>query len=254
MEILTATHTDIGIKKETNQDSLCLKIAETSIGKVTMAIICDGMGGLSKGEVASASVIEAFSDWFDNELPTMLNANDNKEIEYRWERIIKEQNQRISEYGNHLRIQLGTTLTVLLLINTTYIIGHVGDSRAYMIDEKLHVVTKDQTLVAREVERGNMTLEQAKVDPRKNVLLQCIGASKIVEPVFIQGKTKLGCVWMLCSDGFRHQITSDEIYDAFKPSILTNEIIMSKKANELVEINKYRGETDNITVLLIKLQ
>ena len=254
MEVLTAAYSDIGIKKATNQDSLCIKIADTSLGKVVLAVICDGMGGLAKGEVASASVIHAFSDWFEQELPVQLADGDRDEIRYRWDRIIKEQNQRIAEYGRKIGIQLGTTVTALLIIDSTFmLIGHVGDSRVYVLDQKLEILTEDQTVVGREVRRGTLTPEQAEVDPRRNVLLQCIGASKLVEPQFIPGTPKRGEVYMLCSDGFRHMLSEAEIYHAFLPSSLMDEAIMEQKAKELVELNKQRQETDNITVVLVKL-
>lgn len=254
MEVLTAAYTDIGIKKETNQDSLCLKVAHTTLGKVVFAIICDGMGGLAKGEVASASVIHAFSDWFDQELPSQLAQDDFQAIQYRWDRIIKEQNQRIAAYGKEVNMQLGTTLTALLLIDTKYmLIGHVGDSRVYRLNNGLEVLTEDQTLVAREVKRGNLTPEQAKVDGRRNVLLQCIGASKLVEPQYINDKAKLGEVYLLCSDGFRHMITEAELYQAFSPQTIRSEMYMNDKVIEMVELNKQRQETDNITAVLIKI-
>jgi PPM family protein phosphatase len=254
MEVLTAAYSDIGIKKATNQDSLCVKVADTSFGKVVLAVICDGMGGLSKGEVASASVVNAFSEWFEQELPVQLAHGDMDEIRYRWDRIIKEQNQRIGEYGRRVRIQLGTTLTALLLIDSTFmLIGHVGDSRVYRLDQKLEVLTEDQTVVGREIRRGTLTPEQAKSDPRRNVLLQCIGASKLVEPQFVAGTPKRGDVYLLCSDGFRHMISEAEIYHAFSPASLRDEAIMEYKAKKMVELNKQRQETDNITLVLVKI-
>ncbi|MGM0903005.1 MAG: PP2C family protein-serine/threonine phosphatase [Bacillota bacterium] len=254
MDVLAAAYTDRGIKKPTNQDSLCLKIADTSVGKVVLAVICDGMGGLSKGELASANVINAFSAWFEEELPSQLASGDYDDIQYHWNRIVKEQNQRIAEYGRKERIQLGTTWTSLLLIGSEFLlIGHVGDSRVYRIDHQLEVLTEDQTVVGREIKRGNMTREQAKLDPRRNVLLQCIGASKVVEPQFLSGRPVPGEVYMLCSDGFRHMITEEEIANAISPSVLTDEGTMKQKAIELVELNKQRQETDNISVLLMKI-
>ena len=255
MEVFTAAYTDIGIKKATNQDSLCVKIAETSVGKVVLAIICDGMGGLSKGEVASASVINRFSEWFEQELSVQLVKDDLGDIEYCWGRMIQEQNQRIAEYGRKVKIRLGTTWTALLLIDSKHLlIGHVGDSRVYRIDEqKLEVLTEDQTVVGREIRRGRLTPEQAKSDPRRNVLLQCVGASKLVEPQFIYGRPEPGEVYMLCSDGFRHMITEDEIHRAFTPKRLDNEAVMMERAIELVDLNKQRQESDNITVVLVKL-
>ncbi|WP_066315527.1 PP2C family serine/threonine-protein phosphatase [Bacillus sp. FJAT-29814] len=255
MEVLTAVHTDIGNKKATNQDSLCLKVAQTSLGKVVLAVICDGMGGLAKGEVASASVIHAFSNWFDDELPSRLLSESFHELQLDWERIIHEQNQRIAEYGRRVNIQLGTTLTAFLLIDTKFmLIGHVGDTRAYRIsNHNLEVMTEDQTVVGREIRRGTLTPEQARRDPRRNVLLQCIGASKVVEPDFISGTPEPEEVFMLCSDGFRNMISENEIHSLFAPQALTDETMMEQKAKELVELNKQRQETDNISVLLVKI-
>lgn len=248
-------HSDVGIKKDTNQDSLCLKQAQTDKGNILLAIVCDGMGGLEKGEVASATLIKTFSEWFENELPYLL-AKDNSfdEIRYRWDRIIKEQNQIIGEYGRENHIALGTTISALLILEDgKYLIGHVGDSRIYRItNETSEVITLDQTVVANEVRHGRLTPEQAERDPRRNVLLQCIGASKIVEPDFITGQVNSNECYMLCSDGFRHVVTADEIKAAFAPSNNMNEMQMNKNIVKLIELNKAREETDNISVILIK--
>lgn len=254
MQVLTAYHTDVGIEKQTNQDSLCVQVAESSLGTVVLAVVCDGMGGLSKGELASSNVIRAFTNWFDTELADQLSENAEEEIRYRWDRIIKEQNQRIGAYGKEQHINLGTTLTALLIVDTKFfLIGHVGDSRAYRITNKLEQLTEDQTVVYREILKGILTPEQAEEDPRRNVLLQCIGASKSVEPIFVNGKAQDGDVYLLCSDGFRHKISIEEIYMAFQPEKLTDESAMEQKIKELVELNKQRDEKDNITAVLIKL-
>lgn len=255
MSILAAAYSDKGIVKETNQDSFCVKLAKTQFGMAIMGVICDGMGGLEKGEVASATVIHAFSNWFEKVLPIELKKNSFNDLEYQWKRMIQEQNQRIGEYGRKNGIQLGTTLTALFLIEDKFLmIAHVGDSRAYCIDSKLTILTEDQTVVAREVKRGNLTLEQAKLDPRRNMLLQCIGASKVVEPEFFFCVPTQNSTYMLCSDGFRHLISEQEIYEHFKPDVLCEETVMEKNAKQLVQLNMQRGETDNITVLLIKIQ
>lgn len=255
MKFNVAIHTDVGIRKETNQDSMCLKQAETEKGTILLAIICDGMGGLEKGEVASATVITAFSNWFESELPIQLAKETYAEdIRYRWERMIKEQNHNISDYGRAHYIQLGSTITALLIFEDgKYLIGHVGDSRAYRItDTDIEILTLDQTVVANEVRHGRLTPEQAERDPRRNVLLQCIGASKIVEPDFVEGSVAPNECYMLCSDGFRHVITADEIKAALSPANNPNEEAMSKNIVRLIELNKDREETDNISAILIK--
>lgn len=255
MEYRIALQTDVGIKKETNQDSCCIKEAVTDNGTVLMAVICDGMGGLAKGEVASATLIKTFSFWFENELPEILAMpKPLDEVEHRWDRIIKEQNQNIAAYGKSLKLQLGSTITAMLILeDSKYIIVHVGDSRAYKItDTNVKAITEDQTVAAKEVRQGKLTPEQAEADPRRNVLLQCVGASRIVEPEFYYGSVASDECYMLCSDGFRHVITNEEILKAFAPSNNNTEEQMNTHITDLIELNKFRHENDNITALLIK--
>lgn len=255
MKYEIAVQTDIGIKKDTNQDSCCVKEAVTEKGNILFAVICDGMGGLAKGEVASATLVKTFSNWFEKELPEILaRENPIGEVEYRWERMIKEQNQNISGYGKKLRLQLGSTITAILVLEDgKYLIGHVGDSRAYRItDVEITPLTEDQTVVAKEVKQGKLTPEEAENDPRRNVLLQCVGASRIVEPVFYYGTVQSNECYMLCSDGFRHVITNDEILETFAPSNNPDEETMNRHITDLIELNKFRHENDNITSLLIK--
>ncbi|MEG2429882.1 MAG: serine/threonine-protein phosphatase, partial [Oscillospiraceae bacterium] len=143
-------------------------------------------------------------------------------------------------------------VVVMLITQTNYYILNVGDSRAYEISDKLYKLTADQTVVAKEILQGKLTVEQAKVDPRRNVLLQCVGASNIVNPDVLVGKTKLDSIYMLCSDGFRHEITPQEIQQAFNPNILLDKQSMTNNAEKLIELNKTRLEKDNISVITIK--
>ena len=185
MEYKIALQTDVGTKKETNQDSCCVKEAATDRGNIVLAVLCDGMGGLAKGEVASATLVKTFSEWFEQELPEILSKdNVMQNIQYRWNRIIKEQNQNIAAYGRALHIQLGTTVTALIIMESgNFLIGHVGDSRAYRItNNDLTLLTEDQTLVAREVTQGKLTTVEADQYARRFVLLECVGESRIVEP------------------------------------------------------------------------
>lgn len=253
MNYIVSANTDIGIVKNTNQDSLSVKVINTLIGRMSFAILCDGMGGLAKGEVASASVIRAFDTWVANELPHLCNVSiDENVIRAQWEKILLDQNVAIKTYGARQGVKLGTTTVVMLLTETQYYIMNVGDSRAYEISDQLAQLTNDQTFVAREVALGNMTPEQAEVDERRSVLLQCIGASEEVYPDFFVGETKQNATYMLCSDGFRHEITPDEIYDKFQPNVLLDDATMNQNAVDLIELNKQRNERDNISVVLVR--
>lgn len=253
MNFIGAGITDIGISKMTNQDSISIKIAKADTkGNIAMGIICDGMGGLDKGEVASATVIKRFEKWFKEELPKKILIKTLEEIGQEWSMILKELNYRIMQYGKQQNISLGTTFSGVLIIEEQYVIVHVGDSRIYQITEKLEQLTEDQTFIQREIKRGNMTLEQAKVDSRKNLLLQCVGASREVTPEIKTGDVNKNTVFMLCSDGFRHVLTEAEIYHNLSPNTLTDKSIMEYNSRQLIDLVKSRNEKDNITVGLIK--
>ncbi len=253
MRFLATADTDVGISKDTNQDSVLIKHAVYDDGEVLMAIVCDGMGGLSKGELASATVIHAFSKWFDESLPYELDDVNMEVIGGKWSLMLKDLNVRIAEYGKGSGGSLGTTFSGILFVGDQYVIVHVGDSRVYRIGSSMHQLTTDQTFIAREISRGTMTLEQAKTDKRRNLLLQCVGASEVVEPQVLYGKTETGA-YMLCSDGFRHEITEDEMYESLNPINLMNKQAMHNNTKYLIEQVKSRKEKDNISVILIKVE
>lgn len=249
-----ASHTDVGIRKSTNQDSYCIREAETDKGTVLFALLCDGMGGLEKGEVASATLIRVWSDWFEKDLPHILTCDDILgEVKSSWTRLMTSENYRIGQFGVQHNINLGSTFTGLLILEDgRYIIGHVGDSRAYRItNDGVTLLTEDQTLVAREVAAGRMTAEDAERDPRRSILLQCIGASASVTPAFYFGEVSEGENYMLCCDGFRHLISNDEFFAYLCPETNPTEAYLQQHVEELVELNKERKESDNITAVCI---
>lgn len=253
MNFIVSANTDIGISKTTNQDGLSVMVMNTPQGRMAFAILCDGMGGLQKGELASTSVINAFRSWVMNELPRLSAAPlQDAVIRSQWEKIILEQNQTIKAYGARQAIRLGTTAVVLLLTQTRYYVLNVGDSRAYELTTGIRQLTMDQTFVAREIAMGNMTPEEAARDPRRNVLLQCVGASENVYPDLFFGDIRKDAVYMLCSDGFRHEISAEEIYQMLQPGILLDDATMHRNTAALIELNKQRQERDNISAALIR--
>lgn len=254
MRFMATADTDVGISKDTNQDSVLIKHAKSEGKEVLLAVICDGMGGLSNGELASATVVRAFSKWFDEELPYELDHVDLQVIGAKWSLLLKELNVKIIEYSKKRGLDgVGTTFSGILFIDDQYVLAHVGDTRIYHIGSSLTQLTTDQTFVAREISRGTMTLQQAQTDKRRNLLLQCVGASKAVEPQVICGRTQQGA-YMLCSDGFRHVITESEIYESLNPINLMNKDAMHNNVRYLIEQDKRREEKDNISVILIKVE
>lgn len=254
MNYYAALHTDIGIKKKTNQDSALILEADTEKGKVLLACICDGMGGLAKGEVASAALISAYTDWFYYELPKLLYTSfDSESIRNSMEKILFDMNIKIMDYGKKCGVNLGTTAVAMLIADGKYYISTVGDSRSYLISDNLYQLTKDHTLMQREIDMGRLTREEAAVHPQRNVLLQCIGASDFIVPDFFEGQALPGYQFMLCSDGFRHLITPEEFYEKLRADKNPDFNTIRQALVDLTELNKSRFEDDNITSLVIRI-
>lgn len=252
MKYCSAFYTDIGIKKNTNEDSMLLQHAATEYGEVVFAVVCDGMGGLAKGELASAEVIRAFDVWFRTEFPKMLAERGvDQNLRDSWIDLVTHMDDKISGYGARNGFSLGTTVVCLLLFQEKYYVMNIGDSRCYLLRDQMYQITRDHTVVQLEVDNGILTLEQAMVDPRRNMLLQCVGASDYVRPDFFGGEVQKGDVYLLCCDGFRHVVSPIEIYDELKAKKLSDEKAIAAQLRGLTEVIKARGETDNISALAV---
>lgn len=254
MEFISGFATNVGIKKSVNQDAICLLEAKYKGENISFATVCDGMGGLKDGEIASASAVKTFSDWFKNTFPIILSSGDFSRIRSDWNNLISRLNQELYDYGIKNNCQTGTTLTSALLLGRgQYFIAHIGDSRAYIFtSSNIIQLTEDQTFVAREVKRGHMTKEQAENDPRKNVLLQCIGVSKDAEPEFLSDSFVAGDSFIICSDGFRHKVREDEMRECLIKNNTKSESSIQNSISVLIDENIRRGETDNISAIYIK--
>jgi len=253
MNFLKVAHTDIGIKKSTNQDSVLIEEATTDYGQVLMAVVCDGMGGLAKGEVASSTVINAVSEWFSTEFADILYTGmDADALRISLENFIYRMNEKIQTYSKYNRCSMGTTFVALFVVGSKYYIMNIGDSRVYRIKDTFELLTKDQTYVQREIDMGRLTPEQAEKDPQRSVLLQCVGASNYIAPDFYVGDVAANDCYLLCSDGFRHVIEPSEFYEYLNPYVVTDEEKMKQALAYFVDLNKYRREEDNISAALIR--
>ncbi len=255
MNYLVSYNTDVGLRKHTNQDSIAMKILDTPKGRAVFAIVCDGMGGLSSGELASKEVISAYCNWFDTEFVFMAENNtyDVNAVIAQWRQLAISENEKLAAFGVKKGVSLGTTLSAILFYQNQYLIVHVGDSRIYeMKEHSVRQLTEDQSVVAREIALGNLTPEQALRDPRRSILLQCIGASPMVEPAFFQGSVPPDTSYLICSDGFCHEISLEEMAARLGPQACTNPSVMKQNCMYLTELVKQRKEQDNISMILIK--
>jgi protein phosphatase len=235
--------TDAGRVRSHNEDSVTiLKNASDEY----LLIVADGMGGHRKGEVASSMALSQLGKRFTeiSTIGTKLDAvnwlNDN----------VNEINKSIIDYAteNVDSTGMGTTLVVALLTKEYLIFGNIGDSSGYALKNgKLHKVTKDHTLVNLLVEAGDLTEEEAKFHPKKNVLMKALGAAEKCEmDIFDVDLDSEGI--LLCSDGLTNMLTSEQI----EKVLIDDELEAEEKVEKLIRKCNARGGNDNISIAYLK--
>lgn len=248
-----AASTDTGTIRICNQDSFGAKILHTQQGEIAAAIMCDGMGGYASGEVASATVVDAFQRWILRRLPIHCAQGLDKEaILDDWCGLLELCNRKIMQYGETHGITLGTTAAMLLMTQEEYLILNVGDCRIYEIGDDIRQLTQDHTVVAREVAAGILTPEEAENDPRGHILSECIGIAAEVHPDAFLGAVHPDRVFLLCCDGFRHTVGQPDMLKTLAPENMADCAEMERRLRALVELNMERGETDNISAVVIR--
>ncbi len=257
---LVAASTNIGTKKQVNQDACCIKVAKTSVGEVILAVICDGVGGLSLGELASTTVVNSFIKWFDESCLSYLKNNtkncyaDLSNLQRIWTQLINNANSAIYSYGCEQQSNLGTTCSALLVCQNSYIIAHVGDCRIYRISKDSHsLLTKDQTLIQQKLDNNAITEQEATNHPQKNILLQAIGTKKQIKPEFYMGNCLPEDAFVLCCDGLYRSLDETFMANSFREVLQTNNNAIRSVCDKLVNSSLANGSQDNITVVFVQL-
>ena len=251
MKYCAAYYSDIGIQKETNQDSLLLvQRGQTQDDEAVLAVICDGVGGLKMGERSSAAVVTAFRDWFDERVEELYEQEEPEtELFDDWDNLIQSLHIRLKDNSEKAGFRSGTTVEAVLFMKGRYYIWHVGDCRTYIISDTLTQLTTDHTIVQRELTEGKLTPEQARKDSRQSLLLQCVGAGKDVKPDYLSGEVLPHRTFLICCDGFRRKVTEAEIKKSCRYS--SKEKKLHEALEETAQLCMKRKETDNITGILI---
>ncbi len=250
-----AAATEVGSRKRVNEDSCCIKVAQTSLGEVVMALVCDGVGGLSAGNLASATVVNRFSQWFEQELPMLMEGMvadgsfDFQTVKAVWGALLQTQNELIRTHGIKTGTRLGTTFTGVIVCGGRYLVGHVGDCRAYQLDKaSFRQITEDQTEVARKLAAGEITAEEARRMP-KNVILQAVGSGRVLVPAFYEGTCGPNELFVICCDGAYHRAENEGIRQIFQRARFTDEQSLGKACHDLLDYDLQMGEKDNLTVV-----
>lgn len=249
-----AADTDVGPVKEVNQDSYLLKMGTYNGEQFILAMVADGMGGLSEGEMASRTLRTKFANWFDEKLPLVFDAEVFEEMLIdHWEEIIKEADAELTAYGESKGYPKGgcpgTTLSLIFIYGGIHFIAQIGDSRIYrMRNNSLRQLTKDHSWAEIAKEQG-YTDEQIENDERKNKLTRCIGSGLSDRAVadYYADSCLDGDKYLICSDGLRHLLGVDEM-----AQVLADEKTNTKeKCRSLIDTVLERGEEDNITAVII---
>ncbi len=232
-----AGKTDIGLKRENNEDAFCLN------PELDFCLAADGMGGAAAGEVASTIFAEATLEIFSNN-----TSRSEKEILYRVHKAYSHANQKILEHvARHPDHQgMGCTAELLAFFDEGFILAHIGDSRTYRLrNGKLKQLTQDHTLVQQQLQEGLISADQIKHHPMRNLILRAVGINEELTIDLLKGKIWPEDQFLLCSDGLTDMISDDQIQD-----ILGADNHIDRKVEELIEAAKTAGGYDNITVVL----
>lgn len=234
---------DIGLVRQTNQDSF-------SVGKIhenmVWAVVCDGMGGASGGNVASSESVKVIIEQI-KELGIPENIS-NEELSSFMVDAVKKANTHVFEMAqnNYELSGMGTTCEFVFVINNRVHVAHVGDSRTYLIrNSRIIQITEDHSFVQEMVKQGQLTREEAENHPNKNIITRAVGVGFDVDVDYIETDFEQGDKILTCTDGLSNMVPAAEMLSI----VLEND---GKTAVEkLVERAVSEGGYDNITVTAI---
>lgn len=235
---------DKGKVRDINQDAYYHLDDE----QMPIFIVADGMGGHKAGEVASNLAISTIRDYYEKNKEKMLNEKMfipkfmNESMEYANEVLFKKSSEDEEFNG------MGTTITMAIIFKDELYVGHVGDSRAYILrNDELIQITQDHSFVGELLRIGSITKEEAFNHPKKNIINRAIGTNESVKVDVVTRELEDDDIVLLCTDGLINMVSEERIIDTIKNTESTADVcnILANTANEL-------GGIDNITIMIMK--
>lgn len=230
--ILSAFRTDVGKVRANNQDALIVS------EKLRLYGVADGMGGHKGGEVASTSARDDLLRELEGKTPSVAALSG----------AIEEVNRQIYHQQEHddALTGMGTTLSVLWMSDNFVYIGHVGDSRVYLLrDGEFKQMTLDHSLVEQLVREGVLTEEEAQNHPMRNIITRAIGTDESVEVDVVVEERRKGDLWLACSDGLHGLVDDRQMRDALR------QYAPEKAADVLLKAALDAGGRDNVTLVIV---
>ena len=242
MHLAVSARTDTGRLRKGNEDNLYADANQYR----GLFIVADGMGGHAAGEVASQMAVDLIA----SELADLNDLGSDGAGE-RVKSTLRQANRQVFQRTMREveKTGMGSTASALLISDTRYLIGHVGDSRIYLVrDGKMRQLTRDHSLVQEQVDAGIITPEQARHHPQSNVITCCIGMSSDIDPDIIQGETKVGDVFLLASDGLTGMVDDRRLQQLLQSRATPERIV-----NAMIADANNNGGIDNITAIVVKV-
>ncbi len=237
--------TDKGIKRENNEDYIYIP-NETE--PIKLFILADGMGGANAGEEASKIATKVARNYIKTHFIEIERTKEN--LEKLVKDAMKEANREVLKQSKENKdyAGMGTTLIVVLIYRGRIYIGHIGDSRVYRIRKNIfRQLTKDHSYVQSLVKAGEITEEEAKSHPQKNVLLKVLGCEEPIRPDIITKGFVKGDIILICSDGLSNLVDDQYIYEIIMKNIYDVNVACKK----LIDKANSNGGQDNISAIII---
>ena len=231
---------DIGKCREINQDYIF--VSEEPIGKLpNLFLVADGMGGHKAGDLASEYTVAKVQEAVSKSMQTIPYQILKGAFQYANQKLLEKAGESDSYTG------MGTTLVAATVKNDAVYVVNVGDSRLYKIGDKIEQITEDHSLVEEMVRMGEISKEQARNHPDKNIITKAMGVSDTVEPDYFDTDLQKGECLLMCSDGLTNMVSDRQIKE-----IVELRTDLESCAKELIRAANQNGGRDNIAVVLIE--
>lgn len=249
LTVEVAGKTDVGCVRKNNEDNLGWD------QRAGIYVVCDGMGGALAGEVASKMGVDLMLDYFREAKQTGMYPDFGDLPAQASPRVralssaIQRANHAVFEAGHAKQTQrgMGSTMVAVLLEGDSLTVGHVGDSRVYLLHEgKIQQLTQDHSLVMEQVRRGIITREQAETSDMQNIIIRALGSEEGVEPDVEELTVSLGDMLLLATDGLTKLVREDAV-----KQILEQSPSLGTACERLIEAARQKGGDDNITCVLL---
>jgi protein phosphatase len=240
--VRVAAKTDVGRVRQFNED--CYSVGELPNG-VIWAVICDGMGGVSGGNVASQTAVKLIADTISASYQEQMGS---RSIKHLLVSAVDNANTRIYDHSlsNEALQGMGTTVVAVLASSSALYIAHAGDSRAYRYSgDRLMQLTKDHSVVQAMVDNGQITADEAKNHPRKNLITRAVGVGDTIDVDYCEEEFSPGDVLLICTDGLTNAVELEVIEQTIRQAGFY------ACAEELVALANRNGGPDNVTVVAV---